>query len=212
MSEIWKEYISFAVESKKRKQWWNAAASLATGSICRRSIFKEYMKRVPGWAKTPIHGPTCKKLWLISFLKKKKWAHSKLNHIHFQNGGSQNGSPDIRYCIFFLSMMMIRNLCNCGILLWQRLKKIWYNDSWGPYMAQVLHLLDVRQWANHQTRKKWQMAFVVIFFRAAAILLIRQDKTVRCRINQRWKKCRLCLFVTIQIFWGKKISLFARKE
>ena len=31
------------------------------------------------------------------------------------------------------------------------------------YMAQVLHLLDVRQWGNHQTRKKWQMAFVDIF-------------------------------------------------
>ena len=63
----------------------------------------------------------------------------------------------------YLSMMMICHLCNCGILLWQRLKKIWYNDSWGPYMAQVLHLLDVRQWGNHQTRKKWQMAFVDIF-------------------------------------------------
>ena len=135
----------------------------------------------------------------------------KFNHIHFQNGGSQNGSPDIRYCIFFLSMMMIRHLCNCGILLWQRLKKIWCNDSCCPYMAQVLYLLD-SQWANHQTRKKWQMAFVDIFLEPLQYYWSDKTRLLDVVSTKDGKSVDCVCFIIIRIFWGKKISLFARKE
>ena len=98
----WMKYeknISFAVESKKRKQWRNAAASLATGSIFEEAFLRNTWKGCLA-GQNPNPWPYLQKIMNYFFFEEKNCANSKLNHIRFQNGGSQNGSPDIRYCIF----------------------------------------------------------------------------------------------------------------